>query len=104
MGSDYSMTSITEFQALMKNLYGERDTARGAQGTMLWLVSEIGEFIDALVKQRSTESMKGEAADVLAWLCSACNVLGIDLETAATSKYNGKCPRCKSNPCKCAKK
>lgn len=104
MGSDYSMTSINEFQALMKTLYGDRDIARGAHGTMLWLVSEVGEFIEAMVKHKSTESMKSEAADVLAWLCSTCNVLGIDLEIAATSKYNGKCPRCESNPCRCTKK
>lgn len=98
------MTSITEFQALMKTLYGDRDIARGVQGTMLWLVSEVGEFIEALVKHKSTESMKGEAADVLAWLCSICNVLGIDLEMAATLKYNGKCPRCQSSPCRCTRK
>jgi NTP pyrophosphatase (non-canonical NTP hydrolase) len=97
------MTSIAEFQLLMRKLYGDRDVARGAQGTMLWLVSEIGEFIEAMVKQKSTESIKGEAADVLAWLCSTCNVLGIDLETAATSKYDNKCPRCDGNPCRCPK-
>ena len=96
--------SIGEFQELMKTLYGDRDVDRGVQGTMLWLVSEVGEFIDAVIKHRSLESMKDEAADVLAWLCSACDVLGIDLEAAATSKYNGKCPRCDSNPCQCSKK
>ena len=104
MRSDYSMMSINDFQGLMKTLYGDRDVARGAQGTMLWLVSEVGEFIEAVVKNKSPESMKGEAADVLAWLCSACNVLGIDLEIAATSKYNGKCPRCESSPCRCSKR
>jgi NTP pyrophosphatase (non-canonical NTP hydrolase) len=98
------MMSIDEFQELMKTLYGDRDVDRGAQRTMLWFVSEVGEFIEAVVKHESVESMRDEAADVLAWLCSACNVLGIDLESAATSKYNGKCPRCNSSPCKCPKR
>ena len=98
------MTSINEFQELMKTLYGDRDLARGPQGTMLWLVSEVGEFIEAMVKREPVESMKSEAADVLAWLCSICNVLGIDLDASATSKYNRECPRCKSSPCHCKAK
>ncbi|WXG44542.1 MAG: MazG nucleotide pyrophosphohydrolase domain-containing protein [Promethearchaeati archaeon SRVP18_Atabeyarchaeia-1] len=97
------MTSITEFQRLMRTLYGERDSARGPQGTMLWLVSEVGEFADAMVKHKTLESLKDEAADVLAWLCSVCNVLGIDLQESATSKYaNKSCPKCRSSPCQCS--
>jgi NTP pyrophosphatase (non-canonical NTP hydrolase) len=96
------MTSIAEFQQLMRTLYGDKDATRGSQGTMLWLVSEIGELAEAIVKHRAQASLEDEVADVLAWLCSACNVLGIDLESTATSKYNKKCPRCGSNPCKCS--
>lgn len=98
------MTSIREFQVLMKTLYGERDTARGPQANMLWLVSEIGEFAEAMAKSSSLGVIRGEAADVLAWLCSVCNVLGIDLEESATSKYSSRCPRCESSPCKCSPK
>jgi len=96
------LTSIKEFQQLMKTLYGERDVARGPQKTMLWLVSEVGELAEAMVKENSLESVRSEIADVLAWLCSVCNVLEVDLERSATSKYCNKCPRCKSSPCKCA--
>jgi NTP pyrophosphatase (non-canonical NTP hydrolase) len=95
------MTSITEFQKLMRSLYGERDLARGAQGTALWLVSELGELSEAIVKKKPLETLQNEAADILAWLCSVCNVLGIDLEKSATTKYDKKCPRCKNVPCNC---
>jgi NTP pyrophosphatase (non-canonical NTP hydrolase) len=98
------MTSINEFQELMKTLYGNRDLARGSQGTMLWLVTEVGELIEAMVKGKPIESLRSEAADVLAWLCSVCNVLGIDLDASATMKYNSICPRCKSSPCHCTAK
>jgi NTP pyrophosphatase (non-canonical NTP hydrolase) len=98
------MTSIVEFQNLMRTLYGERDLARGSQGTMLWLVSEVGEFVEAMVKRKPLESLEDEAADILAWLCSVCNVLGIDLEKSSIAKYNKKCPRCGSTPCRCADK
>jgi NTP pyrophosphatase (non-canonical NTP hydrolase) len=96
------LTSVRDFQKLMKTLYGERDDKRGPQKTMLWLVSEVGELAEAMVKENSLEAVEDEVADVLAWLCSVCNVLGVDLERSATSKYSGKCPRCKSSPCKCA--
>ena len=96
------MTSIKEFQQLMKMLYGERDIARGPQKTMLWLVSEVGELAEAMVKESSLEAVRSEVADVLAWLCSVCNVLKVDLEKSATAKYSDRCPRCQSSPCKCA--
>jgi len=96
------LTSIKEFQQLMRTLYSGRDIARGPQKTMLWLVSEVGELAEAMVKENSLEVVRTEVADVLAWLCSLCNVLEIDLEKSATSKYGDKCPRCKSSPCKCA--
>ena len=86
------MTTIAEFQRLMRTLYGDKDSARGALGTTLWLVSEIGELAEAIVKKKPLQSLENETADILAWLCSVCNVLGIDLEESATSKYNEKCP------------
>jgi NTP pyrophosphatase (non-canonical NTP hydrolase) len=88
----------------MRTLYGERDVARGSHKTMLWLVSEVGELAEAMAKEKSPEAVKSEVADVLAWLCSVCNVLEVDLEKSATAKYTGNCPKCKSSPCKCAVK
>jgi len=61
----------------------------------------IGEFVDAFIKNNRS-SMEDEAADVLAWLCSICNLLEVDLEQTVTKKYQ-KCPLCKSLPCKCAR-
>jgi len=95
------LPTIGEFQELMKKMYIHRDVKRGPDRTMLWFVSEVGEFVDAFVKNNRS-SMEDEAADVLAWLCSICNLLEVDLEQTVTRKYQ-TCPLCKSLPCKCAR-
>jgi NTP pyrophosphatase (non-canonical NTP hydrolase) len=94
------LKSLASFQNLFKELYMSRDLNRGADKTLLWLVSELGELADAYLKQ-DVNSMKEEAADVFAWLCSFCNLLNIDLEEAVLKKYGNGCPRCSSSPCKC---
>ena len=93
------MTTIREFQELMKRMYFHRDEKRGAERTMLWLLSETGEFADALVKNNK-KGLQDEAADIFAWLCSECNLLGIDLEEEVLKKYS-KCPRCGQEICEC---
>jgi len=95
------LPTIGEFQKLMKKMYIHRDVKRGPDRTMLWFVSEVGEFVDAFVKNNRS-SIEGEAADVLAWLCSICNLLEVDLEQTVTRKYQ-RCPLCKSLPCRCAR-
>ena len=94
------MVSIKEFQELMKKIYIEKDKVRGVSNTFLWLVSEVGEFANSLVKNDKKE-LENEVADILAWLCSECNLLGIELEKAALRKYGNGCPKCHSIPCNC---
>jgi NTP pyrophosphatase (non-canonical NTP hydrolase) len=91
---------IHEFQEMMKHLYFERDSARGVQGTFNWLVDEVAELGEEL-KGIDKEATEKELADVIAWLASLANILGIDLEKAALNKYNNKCPKCQSSPCQC---
>lgn len=91
---------IHEFQEMMKNLYFERDSARGVQGTFNWLVDEVAELGEEL-KGTDKEATEKEIADVIAWLASLANIMGIDLEKAALNKYNHKCPKCQSSPCQC---
>lgn len=91
---------ISEFQKLMKQIYFHRDSKRGIEGTFYWLVDEVKELEEA-VKMQERRAMENEFADVLAWLASLANVVHIDLEKAAISKYEGKCPKCKEKPCRC---
>ena len=51
--------------------------------------------------EKDKHAMEDEFADVLAWLASLANVVNIDLEKAALTKYNNKCPKCRETPCKC---
>jgi NTP pyrophosphatase (non-canonical NTP hydrolase) len=91
---------IREFQELMRQLYFHRDSERGVKGTYEWLADELEELREAL-EGSDKESTEKEFADVIAWLASLANITGIDLETAALKKYDGKCPKCRQAPCQC---
>ena len=91
---------ISEFQEMMRCLYYHGDSKRGIEGTFDWLVDEVRELSEALSKD-DKEELKREFADVIAWLASLANVVGVNLEKAALSKYDGKCPRCRRSPCQC---
>jgi NTP pyrophosphatase (non-canonical NTP hydrolase) len=91
---------ITEFQQMMKDLYLQRDTQRGTQGTYQWLVDEVQELGEAL-QDTDKQATEKEFADVLAWLASLASLMDIDLEQAALSKYPHKCPKCNQLPCQC---
>ena len=91
---------ITEFQEMMKRLYFPRDSSRGIDGTLDWLVDEVEELREAL-KESDIKAIENEFADVFAWLASLANIVNIDLEKAALSKYDNKCPKCDLLPCDC---
>ena len=91
---------INEFQKMMRQLYFERDSERGAEGTLDWLKDEVEELKEAL-KEGDIQAAEKEFADVLAWLASLANIVNVDLEKAALSKYSNKCPKCGLSPCNC---
>ncbi len=85
---------------MIRDIYFHKDSKRGVERTFLWFVEEVGELSEA-IRKRDKEAMEEEFADVLAWLASLANLLGIDLEEAAKKKYPGVCPYCGKNPCEC---
>jgi NTP pyrophosphatase (non-canonical NTP hydrolase) len=91
---------ILEFQNMMRQIYFHRDSERGKVGTFNWLVEEVEELKEA-IKEGDKKAIENEFADVLAWLASLANVVNIDLEKAALSKYNNRCPKCGLTPCEC---
>jgi len=90
---------LDEFQQLMATTFGERDRARGINATIAWLTEELGELARA-VRKGTREEQLHEAGDVLAWLASLTEQLGLSLEDAA-ARYASGCPRCGSRPCAC---
>jgi NTP pyrophosphatase (non-canonical NTP hydrolase) len=73
---------IDDFQQLMDRLYGEADRTRGMPSTVAWLCEEVGELAQA-VRKGTPEQQLHELGDVLAWLASLANQLGLSLEDAA---------------------
>ena len=93
---------IGEFQRRIEQMYFDRDSARGMGGTFMWFTEEVGELATAL-RTDDKEAMKGEFADVLAWLCTLASLAGISMEEAVL-KYARGCPSCHKTPCDCSRK
>ena len=91
---------LDAFQRLIDATFGERDRARGVPSSVAWLAEEVGELAQA-VRKGTHEQQVHEFADVLAWLASLANQVGVDLDEAA-QRYAAGCPRCASIPCGCA--
>ncbi|MGB1505437.1 MAG: MazG nucleotide pyrophosphohydrolase domain-containing protein [Acidimicrobiales bacterium] len=72
---------LVELQRLMDELYGENDRARGVPSTVAWLAEELGELAQA-VRKGTREQQVHEFGDVLAWLASLANQMGITLDEA----------------------
>jgi NTP pyrophosphatase (non-canonical NTP hydrolase) len=90
---------LGELQDLMARTYGARDRARGTEATVAWLTEELGELAQA-VRKGDDEARLHELGDVLAWLASLAEQLGLSLEDAA-ARYADGCPRCGGIPCTC---
>jgi NTP pyrophosphatase (non-canonical NTP hydrolase) len=92
--------SLVELQTLIRQMYFEKDAARGIGGTFLWFMEEVGELATALRSGDQAER-EGEFADVLAWLATLANLANIDLAAAVQRKYGGGCPGCGRLACVC---
>ena len=91
---------LAELQALMAATYGERDSTRGIPATIAWLAEEVGELARA-ARKGTREDQLHELGDVLAWLASLANQLGLSMDDAL-ARYADGCPVCRGIPCTCA--
>ena len=90
---------LGELQDLMRRTFGARDRQRGLPASVAWLTEEVGELAQAVRKGRADQQLH-ELGDVLAWLASIAEQLGLSLDEAAQRYANG-CPICGSVPCGC---
>jgi len=83
--------TIHEFQQLIRDRYYETDKARGAPGTYLWFVEEVGELAHAIANRERGKldqaNLEEEFADVIAWLATLANICDVDLTKAIADKY-----------------
>lgn len=86
--------TLRQLQELIRERYYATDSARGAAGTFMWLIEEVGELATALHENgpdkdptpEQRANLAEEFADVLAWLTTLANITGVDL-TEAFGKY-----------------
>ena len=95
--------TLDELQQLIDRMYSDKDRRRGAPGTFLWLNEEIGELA-AAIADGTREQQAEEFADVLAWLATLANVVGVNLDEAVRAKYGSGCPDCGRFVCTCEAK
>lgn len=91
---------LRQLQDVIERTFGERDRARGTAATVAWLAEEVGELAQAVRKGERTAQVH-EFGDVIAWVATLANQMGIDL-TEAIERYADGCPRCGGLPCACA--
>ncbi len=100
MSSPGPITDLAALQHRIDATFGSRDRARGVPASVAWLAEEVGELAQA-VRKGTPDQQRHEFADVLAWVASLANQMGIDL-TEAVQRYAEGCPRCHALPCACA--
>src|SRR5215472_13874805 len=92
--------TLRQLQQLIRDIYGAKDQRRGVEGTFMWFTEELGELAAAL-RNGTDQERSAEFADVLAWLVTLANCVGVDLEAAVHEKYGRGCPGCRQTPCVC---
>ena len=92
--------TLSQFQELIRATYDAKDRRRGVEGTFMWFMEEVGELAAAL-RNGTAKEREQEFADVLAWLATLANIVGVDLAAAVEAKYGTGCPGCRQVPCIC---
>lgn len=91
---------LVELQDVIERTFGDRDRARGVSASVAWLAEEVGELAQA-VRKGTHDQQVHEFGDVIAWVATLANQMGVDL-TQAVQRYANGCPRCNAIPCACA--
>ncbi len=91
--------TLSELQDVIERTFGERDRSRPISATVAWLAEEVGELAQA-VRKGSHDERVHEFGDVIAWVATLANQVGVDLEQAAQRYANG-CTKCSALPCTC---
>ena len=91
---------LSELQDVIERTFGDRDRARGVPASVAWLAEEVGELAQA-VRKGSHDQQVHEFGDVIAWVATLANQMGVDL-TEAVQRYANGCPRCNVIPCSCS--
>jgi NTP pyrophosphatase (non-canonical NTP hydrolase) len=92
--------TLAQLQQAIRETFGAKDRRRGVEGTFMWFMEEVGE-LSAALRVGTPEEQAAEFADVLAWLATLANNVGVDLEAAMRAKYGSGCPGCGQTPCAC---
>jgi NTP pyrophosphatase (non-canonical NTP hydrolase) len=78
---------ISVLQKIVKDRYFKTDNDRGIYHTALWFHEEVGE-LSAAIAGGDKQNAKEEFGDVLMWLLTLANLMGVDMEEAVAEYLN----------------
>ncbi len=90
---------LAQLQDVIERTFGDRDRERGVPASVAWLAEEVCELAQAVRKGTHAQQVH-EFGDVLAWVATLANQVGVDLVEAVRTYEHG-CPRCSQLPCAC---
>jgi len=97
--------TFQSFQKLIREMYFEKDQARGIPASFLWLSEEIGELASALRETDPSEKARIPADEFKSrrenLAAEFADVAEIDLSEAVHKKYGSGCPGCQQFICQC---
>jgi NTP pyrophosphatase (non-canonical NTP hydrolase) len=82
---------ISDFQRHIAERYGDVDRERGVPAAVAWLTEELGELAQA-VRKGTVDDQERELGDVVAWLASLADQLGLSLDAAAARMLDADRP------------
>jgi len=101
---DGRVREIREFQRAIEEIYFDRDSRRGVEGTFVWFIEEVGELAKEIKRWQQGKGdrkrLMEEFSDVFAWLTTLASLLDVEMEEAA-QRYAHGCPKCGKKPCQC---
>ena len=71
------LNKCDDVQKIYKSIFGIYDIDKA----LLWMAEECGEVIGAVRKGKNIQEIKEELGDLLNWIFSVSNILGIDISS-----------------------
>lgn len=101
--------TLNQWTSHMDAVYGDRNRRKGEDYVLQRLTNELGELLSLALRLPADDrdqadilnEFADELADVLSWIMTSSNVLGLDLGESVASRYHRGCTSCHMTPCRC---
>lgn len=75
--------SLSELQALSNEIHGKYDVDK----SIVWMVEELGEFVQAIRKKKAKYEIEEELGDLLTWIFIIGNSMDLKIDNCITRSF-----------------